>query len=116
MLPLEYGNNRDNFRGDVTQGKSIGKKISHMPYRRIASFNGYFYKEDFLDWYGCPIFLARPGLVLGSQFIYMVGYEFPTMGSPQPDYLAVLLCPCEIPPSPPPLSSKLLFILSIISH
>ena len=21
-----------------------------MPYRRIASFNGYFYKEDFLDW------------------------------------------------------------------
>ena len=47
MMPLEYGNNRDNFRGDVTQWKSIGKKISYMPYRRIASFNGYFYKEDF---------------------------------------------------------------------
>ena len=88
-----------------------------MPYRRIASFNGYFYKEDFLDWYGCPIFLARPGLVLGSQFIYMVGYEFPTMGSPQPDYLAVLLCPCKIPPLPPPfpLSSSSSLVLSLIN-
>ena len=27
----------------------------------------------------CPIFLTGLGLVLDSQFIYMVGYEFPTM-------------------------------------
>ena len=28
----------------------IGKQILYRPYKRIASFNGYFYKEDFLDW------------------------------------------------------------------
>ena len=26
------------------------KQISYRPYKRIASFNGYFLKEDFLDW------------------------------------------------------------------
>ena len=50
MLSLEHGNNRDNCRGDITHEQPIGKKISYRPYRRIASFNGYFYKEDFLDW------------------------------------------------------------------
>ena len=47
MSLLEYGNNRDNCRGDITHGQPIGKQISYMPYRRIASFNGYFYKVDF---------------------------------------------------------------------
>ena len=51
MPLLGHGNNRDNCRGDITHGQPIGKQISYRPYRRIASFNGYFYKEDFLDWY-----------------------------------------------------------------
>ena len=50
MPSLEYGNNRDNCRRDITHGQLIGKQISHRAYRRIASFNGHFYKEDFLDW------------------------------------------------------------------
>ena len=50
MSSLEHGNNRNNCRGDITHKQPIGKKISYRPYRRIASFNGYFYKEDFLDW------------------------------------------------------------------
>ena len=50
MLLLEHGSNRDNCCGDITHGQPIGKQISHRAYRRIASFNGHFYKEDFLDW------------------------------------------------------------------
>ena len=50
MPSLEYGNNRDNCCRDNTHGQLIGKQISYRPYKRIASFNGYFYKEDFLDW------------------------------------------------------------------
>ena len=50
MSSLEHGNNRNNCRGDITHKQPIGKKISYRPYKRIASFNGYFYKEDFLDW------------------------------------------------------------------
>ena len=50
MPLLEHGNNRNNSRGEITHGQPIGKKISYRPYKRIASFNGYFYKEDFLDW------------------------------------------------------------------
>ena len=50
MPLLEHGNNRDNCHRDVTCGQPIGKKISYRPYKRIASFNGYFYKIDFLDW------------------------------------------------------------------
>ena len=46
----------------------------------------------------CPILLTGLGLVLVSQFIFTVGYEFPTISSSQPDYLATLLCPPEIPP------------------
>ena len=61
----------------------------------------------------CPIFLTRLGLVLGSQFIYMVGYDFPTTGSSQPDYLAALLCLHETPMSP--LSSSLWLVLSLFS-
>ena len=49
MPLLEHGNNRDNYRRDITHGQPIGKQISYRPYRRIASFNGYFYKENFLD-------------------------------------------------------------------
>ena len=50
MLSLEHGNNKDNCRGDITHGQPIGKQISYAPYKRIASLNGYFYKEDSLDW------------------------------------------------------------------
>ena len=41
---------RDKCRRDITHEQPIGKQISYRPYKRIASFNGYFYKEDFLDW------------------------------------------------------------------
>ena len=51
MPLLEYGNNRDNCRGNITHRQPIGKQISYRSYKRIASFNGYFYKEDFLDWF-----------------------------------------------------------------
>ena len=61
----------------------------------------------------CPIFLTGLGLVLDSKFIYMVGYEFPTMGCSQPDYLTALLCPYKTPPSP--LSSSLWLVLSLFS-
>ena len=50
MLSLKHGNNRDNYRRNITPGQPIGKQISYRPYRRIASFNGYFFKEDFLNW------------------------------------------------------------------
>ena len=50
MSSLEHGNNKDNCRGDITHKQPIGKQISYRPYKRIASLNGYFYKEDFLDW------------------------------------------------------------------
>ena len=50
MAPLKNGNNRDNYSGDITHGQPIDKQISYRPYKRIASFNGYFLKEDFLDW------------------------------------------------------------------
>ena len=50
MLSLEHGNNRDNYCGNITPKQPIGKQISYSSYKRIASFNGYFYKENFLDW------------------------------------------------------------------
>ena len=31
-------------------GQPISKQISYKSYKRITSFNVYFYKEDFLDW------------------------------------------------------------------
>ena len=41
----------DNYNGDVTHGQPIGKQISYRSYKRTACcFNGYFYKEDILDW------------------------------------------------------------------
>ena len=49
MPSLEHENNWANYRRDITHGKPIGKQISYRPYKKIASFNGYFYKEDFLD-------------------------------------------------------------------
>ena len=49
MPLLEHGNNRDNCRRDITHGQPVGKQISYRPYKRIASFNGYFLK-DFLNW------------------------------------------------------------------
>ena len=51
MAPMKNGNNRDNYNGDVIHGQPIGKQISYRPYKRIASFNGYFYKEIFLIGY-----------------------------------------------------------------
>ena len=35
---------------ETTHEQLIGKQISYRPYRKIASFIGYFLKEDFLDW------------------------------------------------------------------
>ena len=49
MPSLEHRNNRDNCRGDITHKQPIFKQISYRPYRIIASFNGYFYKVDFLN-------------------------------------------------------------------
>ena len=49
-MSLEHGNNRDNCWEDITHEQPIGKQVSYRSYRKIASFNGYFYKEDFLDW------------------------------------------------------------------
>ena len=43
--------NRDNCCGDITHGQPIGKQISNRPCKWILSFNGYFYKEDFLYWF-----------------------------------------------------------------
>ena len=50
MSLLEHGNNRNNYHGDITHEQPIGKQISYRSYKRISSFNGYFYKENFLDW------------------------------------------------------------------
>ena len=47
---MKHGNNKDNCRGDKTHRQPIGKENSDKPHRRIASFNGYFYKEDSLNW------------------------------------------------------------------
>ena len=52
----------------------------------------------------CPIvrtqnFLIGMGLGLGSQFIYLVGYEFPIKGSSLPGILAALFSPREFLPS-----------------
>ena len=58
----------------------------------------------------CPIvrtqnFLTGLVLGLGSQFIYLVGYEFPTKGSSLLSILATLFNPHKFLPSP--LSSSL---------
>ena len=50
MPSLEHGDNRDNYHRDITHKQPIGKQISYRPYRRIASYNGNFYKEIFFDW------------------------------------------------------------------
>ena len=50
MPSLEHENNRDNCGEDITHERPIGKQISYRPYRIIASFNGYFYNMNFLDW------------------------------------------------------------------
>ena len=50
MSSLEHGNDRDNCHGDITHEQPIGKQISYKRYKIMASFNGCFYKEDFLDW------------------------------------------------------------------
>ena len=42
MVPLKNGNNRYNCSEDLTHGQLIGKQISYRPYKRIATFNGYF--------------------------------------------------------------------------
>ena len=46
-----------------------------------------------------PKFLTGLGLGLGSQFIYLVGYEFPTKGSSLPGILVALFNPREFLPS-----------------
>ena len=49
-MSLKNGNNKDNCSEYVTHEQPIGKQISYRPYKRIASFNVYFIKENFLDW------------------------------------------------------------------
>ena len=49
MPSLKHGNNRDNYCKDITHRQLIRKKILYRPYRRITSYNGYFYKVEFLD-------------------------------------------------------------------
>ena len=44
-------------------------------------------------------FLTGLGLGLGLQFIYLVGYEFPTKGSSLPGILAALFNPRKFLPS-----------------
>ena len=44
-------------------------------------------------------FITGLGLGLGSQFIYLVGYEFPTKGSSLSSILAALFNPHEFLPS-----------------
>ena len=44
-------------------------------------------------------FLTRLDLGLGSQFVYLVGYEFPTKGNSLPGILATLFNPREFLPS-----------------
>ena len=44
-------------------------------------------------------FLTGLGLGLGSQFIYLVGYEFPIKGSSLPGILAALFNPRKFLPS-----------------
>ena len=50
MLSLEHGINRDNYCKAITHEQPINKQISYRSYKRIASFNVYFYKEDFPYW------------------------------------------------------------------
>ena len=47
---MKNRNSRDNCSGGITHKQPIGKQISYRPYNRIASFNCYYLKEDFLDW------------------------------------------------------------------
>ena len=49
MLLLEHGNNRDNCCEDISHWQPTGKQISYRPYKRTASFNGYFLRF-FFDW------------------------------------------------------------------
>ena len=51
MPLLEQGNNRDNYRGDITNEQPIGKKISYRPYTIIASLMVIFIKRIFLIGY-----------------------------------------------------------------
>ena len=50
MVLLKYVKTRDNCNGDVIHGQPTSKQISYRPYKRIATFNGYFFKEYFLYW------------------------------------------------------------------
>jgi len=49
MTPLEHENNSHSYCKNVTHGQPIRKQISFRPYKLVATFNGYFYKEYFLD-------------------------------------------------------------------
>ena len=43
MSSLKHENKKDNYREDITHGKSIGKQISYRTYRRIAILLNRFY-------------------------------------------------------------------------
>ena len=47
IVSLEHGNNMDKYNNhrDITLGQPIGKQDFNKPYKRIATFNGCFYKK-----------------------------------------------------------------------
>ena len=48
MEPLECGNNKDKCCGNVTYGQPPSKRGFNRSYKRMITFNLYFYREDFL--------------------------------------------------------------------
>ena len=48
MVPLEHRNNKDKCRFDVTHGEPTSKWGFYKSYKRMVTFNLYFYREDFL--------------------------------------------------------------------
>ena len=48
MEPLECRNNKDKCCGNVTHGQPPSKRGFNRSYKRMITFNLYFYREDFL--------------------------------------------------------------------
>ena len=48
MAPLERRNNKDKCCANVTHGQPTSKRGFSRSYKRMITFNLYFYREDFL--------------------------------------------------------------------
>ena len=48
MVQLEHRNNKDKYCENVTHRQPIGKRNFYRSYKRMVTFNLYFYREDFL--------------------------------------------------------------------